>query len=73
MTIKIPNGHHKIDQTAVNRPNVHNIYQHRPLQNRTKFTQIEFLFENIQYGNPESFEYFFRVPRGAFSRGPRGT
>jgi hypothetical protein len=49
---KIPNDH-ELNQTAIkyfqfpNRPNGHKIYQHFPLQDPPKFTQIgNFWFEN---------------------------
>jgi hypothetical protein len=35
----MPDGN-KIYQSTVNRPNVHKIYQHLPLQEPPKFTQI---------------------------------
>jgi hypothetical protein len=38
-----------------NRPNIHTIYQHVPLQDPRKFTQIgTFCLENIRSGNPAS-------------------
>jgi hypothetical protein len=44
----------KYSKKTWNGPSVHKIYQHLPLQDTPKFTQIFFRFENKPSGNPVS-------------------